>query len=203
MNEKNTTDCSHDFFYLCNKFKIIEERHKNILYFILNRCNYSKPKNNPIHYNFQMITSLYNEKNIDRAMELLLVLSQNLQNKNIQTIHVLFENNGNSRDNLIRTVVNVILIRNKLYENLKIVNIKQNDILIGNTVIKYKGPNPPKDSGKHHYIFSLFRQHKFIDPKNIVLDSRFIELDKLFKMLKTNNNYYTLENIKYFISKKM
>jgi phosphatidylethanolamine-binding protein (PEBP) family uncharacterized protein len=84
-----------------------------------------------------------------------------------------------------------------------IVNIKQNDILIGNTVIKYKGPNPPKDSGKHHYIFSLFRQHKFIDPKNIVLDSRFIELDKLFKMLKTNNNYYTLENIKYFVSKKM
>ena len=125
INEKNTTDCSHDFFYLCNKFKIIEERHKNILYFILNRCNYSKPKNNPIHHNFQLLTSLYNEKNIDRAMELLLVLSLNLQNKNIQTIHVLFENNGNSRDNLIRTVVNVLLIRNKLYENLKIVNIKQ------------------------------------------------------------------------------
>ena len=125
MNEKNTSDCSHDFFYLCNKFKIIEEKHKNILYFILNRCNYSKLKNNPIHHNFQLVTSLYNEKNIDRAMELLLVLSLNLQNKNIQTIHVLFENNGNSRDNLMRTVVNVLLIRNKLYGNLKIVNIKQ------------------------------------------------------------------------------
>ena len=82
-----------------------------------------------------------------------------------------------------------------------IVNITKNDILIGNTIVNYKGPNPPKDSGKHHYVFSLFRQHKIIDSKNIVLDSRFIELDKLFKMLKSNNNYFTLENIKYFVSK--
>ena len=70
-----------------------------------------------------------------------------------------------------------------------IVNITKNDISIGNTIVNYKGPNPPKDSGKHHYVYSLFRQHKIIDPKNIVLDSRFIKLDKLFNMLKTNNNY--------------
>jgi hypothetical protein len=125
MNEQNKIDCSQDFFYLCNKFKIMDEKHKNILYLILNRSNYSKPKNNSNNNNFQMITSLYNEKNIDRAMELLLVLSQNLQNKYIQNIHLLFENNGNSKDNLIRTVVNILLIRNKLYENLKIVNIKE------------------------------------------------------------------------------
>ena len=62
MNEKNTIDCSHDFFYLCNKFKIVEETHKNILYFILNRCNYSKPKNKDTNHNFQMVISLYNEK---------------------------------------------------------------------------------------------------------------------------------------------
>lgn len=85
-----------------------------------------------------------------------------------------------------------------------IVNITKNDIFTGNTIINYKGPKPPKDSGKHHYVFSLFRQHKLLDlinQKNIVLDSRFIELDKLFKMLKTNNNYFTLENISYFVSK--
>ena len=29
-----------------------------------------------------------------------------------------------------------------------IVNITKNDILIGNTIVNYKGPNPPKDSGK-------------------------------------------------------
>lgn len=125
MNEKNTNDCSHDFFYLCNKFKLVEEIHKNILYFILNRCNYKKPKNDTKTHNFQMVISLYNEKKIDRIMELLLVLSMNLQNKYIQTIHILFENNGNARDNFVRTVLNTLLIRNKLYENLKIVNIKE------------------------------------------------------------------------------
>jgi len=82
-----------------------------------------------------------------------------------------------------------------------IVNITKNDITIGNTIVNYKGPNPPKNSGKHHYIFSLFRQHKLIDPRNIVLDSRFIELEILFSMLKINNNYFKLENIKYFVSK--
>jgi len=82
-----------------------------------------------------------------------------------------------------------------------IVNITQNDIFTGDTIVNYKGPNPPKDSGKHHYVFSLFRQHKIIDPENIVVESRFIELERLFSMLKTNNNYFTLENIKYFVSK--
>jgi phosphatidylethanolamine-binding protein (PEBP) family uncharacterized protein len=82
-----------------------------------------------------------------------------------------------------------------------IVNIKQNDILTGNTIINYKGPKPPKGSGTHHYVFSLFSQHKFIEPNNIVLDSRFIRLDILFNMLKTNKNFFTLENIKYFVSK--
>ena len=82
-----------------------------------------------------------------------------------------------------------------------IVNITNNDIFRGDTIVKYKGPNPPKDSGKHHYVFSFFKQHKLVDPRNVVLDSRFIELERLFNMLKTNNNYFTLENIKYFVSK--
>jgi len=84
-----------------------------------------------------------------------------------------------------------------------IVNITSNNIFTGNTIVNYKGPKPPKDSDKHHYVLSLFIQHKIIDPKNIVLDSRFIELDKLFKMLKINNNYFKFENIKYFVSKNM
>ena len=125
MNEQNTIDCSHDFFYLCNRFKLVEEKHKNMLYFILNRCNYKKPKNKDTNHNFQMVISLYNEKKIDRVMELLLVLAMNLQNKYIQTIHILFENNGNSGDNFTRTVINTLLIRNKLHENLKIINIKE------------------------------------------------------------------------------
>ena len=84
-----------------------------------------------------------------------------------------------------------------------IVNITNNNLFTGNTVINYKGPNPPKSSSKHHYVFILFRQHKFIETKNIVLDSRFIELDKLFNILRTNNNHFVLENIKYFVSKNI
>jgi phosphatidylethanolamine-binding protein (PEBP) family uncharacterized protein len=84
-----------------------------------------------------------------------------------------------------------------------IVNITQNDIFTGNTLIRYKGPAPPKGSGKHHYVISLFRQHKFIEIKNIVLDYRFIELDKLFTILRTNNNYFILKSIKYFVSKNI
>jgi phosphatidylethanolamine-binding protein (PEBP) family uncharacterized protein len=81
-----------------------------------------------------------------------------------------------------------------------IVNITKNNIFTGNTIINYRGPKPPKDSGKHHYVFSLFRQHKLIEPKNVVLNSRFIELDKLFNMLITNNNHLILKSIKYFVS---
>ena len=84
-----------------------------------------------------------------------------------------------------------------------IVNITNNDIFTGNTLIRYKGPAPPKGSGKHHYVISLFRQHKLIETKNIVLDSRFIELDKLFTMLRINNNYFILKSIKYFVSKNI
>ena len=83
-----------------------------------------------------------------------------------------------------------------------IVNITQNDIFTGNTIVNYKGPNPPKNSGMHHYVISFFKQHKLIDPRNVVLNSRFIELERLFNMLKINNNYFTLKNIKYFVSKK-
>ena len=49
-----------------------------------------------------------------------------------------------------------------------IVNITNNNIFTGNTIVNYKGPKPPKDSGKHHYVLSLFRQHKIIDPKKII-----------------------------------
>ena len=84
-----------------------------------------------------------------------------------------------------------------------IVNITNNDLFTGNTVINYKGPNPPKSSSKHHYVFILFRQYKFIETKNLVLKSRFIELDKLFNILRTNNNHFVLENIKYFVSKNI
>ena len=67
----------------------------------------------------------YNEKDYDRVFELLFVFALNLQNNNIQKIHILFENNHPKIPNLLRTVINVILIRHKLYDSFKIVNVKE------------------------------------------------------------------------------
>ena len=62
LNENNTINCSHDFFHLCNKFKLVQEKHKNLLYFILNKCNYKLPKNKEINHNFNLVISLYKIK---------------------------------------------------------------------------------------------------------------------------------------------
>lgn len=115
--------CTKDFFYLCNKFKITSEKNKNILFYVLYGVNYkSKPdQTSSLH----LVTSLYNEKDQDRAFELLFVFAMNLQNNNIKKIHILFENNNPKTPNLLRTVINVILIRNKLHDTIQIVNIKE------------------------------------------------------------------------------
>lgn len=41
-----------------------------------------------------------------------------------------------------------------------IVNITNNDIKTGNILIPYKGPSPPPKTGKHHYIFELYKQNR-------------------------------------------
>jgi phosphatidylethanolamine-binding protein (PEBP) family uncharacterized protein len=81
-----------------------------------------------------------------------------------------------------------------------IINIKNNNILKGDTLIDYIGPKPPKRTGKHHYTFVLFKQTDFIEITNIKLKSRFIELNKLFKKLGVNQYNFVYENIKYFVS---
>ena len=119
---KINNEGAKDFFYLCNKFKISSEKHKNILFYILYGINYKSKRDSSSH--LHLVISLYNEKDQDRIFELLFVLAMNLQNNNIQKIHIFFENNPLKTPNLIRTVVNVILIRNQLQDSIKIINIK-------------------------------------------------------------------------------
>jgi len=61
------------------------------------------------------------------------------------------------------------------------VNITNNDIKTGNNIIPYKSPTPPPKSGKHHYIFNLYEQDRyiFIQPINV----RQMELDKIENIL--------------------
>ena len=65
------------------------------------------------------------------------------------------------------------------------VNITNNDIKTGNIIIPYKGPAPPANSGKHRYIFGLYKQNgeNIIEPIN----ERQMTLDKLENMLKVDN----------------
>ena len=58
-----------------------------------------------------------------------------------------------------------------------IINISSNDIKTGNIIIPYKGPAPPPGTGKHRYIFGLYKQDReiFSEP----LNERQIEIDNL------------------------
>lgn len=66
-----------------------------------------------------------------------------------------------------------------------IINITSNDIKTGNIIIPYTGPAPPPKTGKHHYIFGLYKQNREnnIDP----IDKRQIDIDRLENMLKVSN----------------
>ncbi len=84
-----------------------------------------------------------------------------------------------------------------------ITNVTENDIRTGNILIKYKGPEPPRGSGKHHYVFCLFAQSEPIQISDIKFSSRFIELNKLFIKLKVNQKNFALENIIFFVSENI
>lgn len=73
----------------------------------------------------------------------------------------------------------------KTYIHWAKINITNNDINTGNIIIPYKGPSPPPKSGKHRYIFLLFKQDRenFAEPIN----ERVIDIDKLKNMLKVDN----------------
>jgi phosphatidylethanolamine-binding protein (PEBP) family uncharacterized protein len=84
------------------------------------------------------------------------------------------------------------------YVHWIVINIKGNDFNTGNHFFEYYGPHPPKNSGKHNYIFSLYMSEKDI-MKDLDLDpnKRQMELKYLLNKLNiTGKPIYT----KQFIS---
>ena len=81
------------------------------------------------------------------------------------------------------------------YFHWLLVNIPGNDIKNGNTLFEYKGPAPPKGSGKHRYIFLLFEQPERI---NAHFSDRMIPMNKFYEKLNVN---LQLVSRVYFISK--
>ena len=68
-----------------------------------------------------------------------------------------------------------------------LVNISLSDETnLGETLLEYKGPSPPKGSGTHRYIFLLLEQErKLEDIKSIPINdsNRVIQMDDVFAML--------------------
>ena len=76
-----------------------------------------------------------------------------------------------------------------------IININGNNLHAGEQLLEYKGPAPPKGTGKHRYIFLLFEQSERINTR---LFNRSISMRELYKNLQVN---LKLSSSVYFISK--
>ena len=57
-----------------------------------------------------------------------------------------------------------------------ITNIRNNEINSGKIIFPYEGPAPPAKTGKHRYIFELYKQQK---NNNLVLEDRIISMNSL------------------------
>lgn len=75
-----------------------------------------------------------------------------------------------------------------------ITNITNNNIKTGNIIIPYKGPAPPPKSGKHRYIFNLYKQDRENNSEEI--NERVMSIDDLRGKLQISNPIY----IRQFIS---
>jgi len=79
------------------------------------------------------------------------------------------------------------------YIHWVLTNIKNNDIKFGNIIIPYKGPAPPPKSGKHRYIFNLYKQDRVNISEEI--NERMMSIDELQKKLKISNPIYKIQFI--------
>lgn len=69
------------------------------------------------------------------------------------------------------------------------VNITNNDIKTGNIIIPYKGPAPPPNTGKHRYIFTLYKQNE-INPNIIENTERQCEIENLISNLNIDKQIF-------------
>jgi hypothetical protein len=74
-------------------------------------------------------------------------------------------------------------------------NITGNEIKTGYTILPYKGPSPPPNTGIHHYIFELYEQHGLNELGKI--NSRIFSINEIRKKLSISNPIYKIQ----FISK--
>ena len=154
--------------YLCHKYKITNEEDKTILYHIL-YLDYSQYYNKL--GNFHLVTSLYNEKNVSRSLELLLCLCMNFKNKYISKIYILqeFIRSENIDDNF--TLVSEVIYLLKNNSSIRSLNIDYS----------YERPSFQK-------IFDFCNQN--INGPVIVSNSDILYDDTLSKIVNLKNEHF-------------
>ena len=178
------TNESKAYEYLIDKYKITHQEERVILYHILH-LDYSQYFNKI--GNFQLVTSLYNEKRTSRALELLLCLCMNLKNLYISKIYIIHEFYPNKGVN-----ENLNLISETIYL-LK-------DIGKNHLHIEYIYERP-----SFKYLFDFCNRHikgnAVISNSDIIYDSTLSKINHLnddhFLCISRNNNSMVDNKIKW------
>jgi phosphatidylethanolamine-binding protein (PEBP) family uncharacterized protein len=125
---------------------------------------------------------IYNNKNIMKG-EILTIKETQLEPE----VYVRENNNTEITNNYY-----ILLVRDPNsvsgnYIHWLITNIKDiNNLKNGKTYFKYKGPSPPSNTGKHHYIFEIYKTNKTKEKMNN--ENRNISYELLKKELKITSN---------------
>jgi phosphatidylethanolamine-binding protein (PEBP) family uncharacterized protein len=72
-------------------------------------------------------------------------------------------NNDNGKNNLYSLIMYDPDSIHGTYIHWAVINIPNNDIKNGDILLPYKGPSPPYNTGKHRYIFNLYKQSNKIE----------------------------------------
>jgi hypothetical protein len=120
LNDDLGSSLLNKYKHIINKYNVNDPKWCYILYYVLN-INY---KIDPNKNGFELCISLYNETNIMRICELLLVLCKNIQNKNIKRIHILYEKYYET-NSLVKEIVDTLILDRKLGQFIKITNIDE------------------------------------------------------------------------------
>jgi phosphatidylethanolamine-binding protein (PEBP) family uncharacterized protein len=80
---------------------------------------------------------------------------------------VKFTCNDNGNNNLYSLIMYDPDSIHGTYIHWAIINIPNNDIKNGDILLPYKGPSPPFNTGKHRYIFNLYKQSNKIEKLQI------------------------------------
>lgn len=183
----NNTLWLHNFGFkkFVDNFKIKETNHKIIFLYIINSCVNEVKK---LDKRYNLVITLYNEKKIDRSLELLYCLTKNMLNPYIKCIHILFEKDN--KTNFIYDVLQHLINYNKGWkEKIKIKIIKIRPSF--NDCFKYINENIKDDfilaNSDIIYNNTLKKIPENLEKKVIVL-TRYQKYDDVYRLKFVNDN---------------